>query len=181
MPALSLLRTAPNSWPNACSTWGHGMRKSLGSIGLGAVIFAELSAGTARAACECPKSTLDERIAGSVMIFAGKPLLFAQIPEGASPFHSEQSMEAPGVVKNDTITLFQIDTVWKGGATHRIKIRNDHSACGADFKLDVPVVVFAEADPSGVLWTRPCSGNAAQGDAGYEALKQDLTNRLRFN
>ncbi len=71
--------------------------------------------------------------------------------------------------------------VWKGGAMRRIKIRNDHGACAADFKPDVPVIVFAEADPAGVLWTRLCSGNAAEGDAGYEALKQDLTNRLRYN
>jgi len=156
------------------------MRKILCSIGLAAVILA-LSGNAARAACECPKSSLDERIAGSVVIFAGKPLMFAQIPEGASPFHSEQSMEAPGAVKNDTVTLFEVDTVWKGAATHRIKVRNDHGDCGADFKPDVPVIVFAEADPSGVLWTRLCSGNAALGDAGYEALKQDLTNRLRYN
>jgi hypothetical protein len=157
------------------------MRKSLGSIGLAAMVFAGLTGTAARAACDCPKSTLDERIAGSMVIFAGKPLMFAQIPQGGSPFHSEQSLEAPGTVKNDTVTLFQVDTVWKGGSAHRIRVRNDHGACGADFKLDVPVIVFAEADPSGVLWTRLCSGNAALGDAGYEALKQDLTNRLRYN
>lgn len=157
------------------------MRKSLGSIGLATLVIG-LSCNAAHAGCECPKMTLDERIAGSVAIFAGKPLMFAQIPQGASPFHSEQSMEAPGTVKNDTVTLFQVDTVWKGEATHRIKVRNDHGDCGADFKPDVPVIVFAEADPStGVLWTRLCSGNAALGEAGYEALKQDLTNRLRYN
>jgi hypothetical protein len=146
------------------------MRKSLGV----AAAFAVLScAGVARAECQCPRSSLDEQIAGSVVIFAGKPLMFAQIPEGA--------LETPGGVKNDTITLFEVDTVWKGGAMRRIKVRNDHSACGTDFKPDVPVIVFAEADPSGVLWTRLCSGNAAMGDTRYEALKQDLTNRLRYN
>jgi hypothetical protein len=158
------------------------MRKSLGSVGFWIAAFAAFTCGgTARAACQCPQSSLDEQIASSVVIFAGKPLMFAQIPEGASPFHSEQSLETPGGVKKDTITLFQVDTVWKGGAMRRIKVRNDHGDCGADFKPDVPVIVFAEADPSGVLWTRLCSGNAAMGDGRYEALKQDLTNRLRYN
>jgi len=158
------------------------MRKSLGSVGVAMAAFAMLScAGMARAECECPQSSLDEQIAGSVVIFAGKPLMFAQIPEGASPFHSEQSFETPGGVKNDTITLFEVDTVWKGGAMRRIKVRADHGACGTDFKPDIPVIVFAEADPAGVLWTRLCSGNAALGDTRYDALKQDLTNRLRYN
>jgi hypothetical protein len=157
------------------------MCKSLGSVGLLVVVLGVLPWDAARAACECPKNSLDEQIASSVVIFAGKPLMFAQIPEGASPFHSEQSLETPGGVKNDTITLFQVDTVWKGGAMRRIKVRNDHGACGADFKPDVPVIVFAEADSSGVLWTRLCSGNATLGDARYDALKQDLTNRLRYN
>ncbi len=137
----------------------------------------------AYADCQMPAdASLDEQIAGSVVIFAGKPLMFAQIPEGASPFHSEQSLETPGGVKNDTITLFQVDVrSGSGGAMRRIKVRADHSACGTDFKPDVPVIVFAEADPSGVLWTRLCSGNAAMGDGRYDALKQDLTNRLRYN
>ena len=158
------------------------MRKRLGSVGVAMAAFAALScAGAAQAECPCPHSTLDEQIAGSVVIFAGKPLMWAQIPEGESPFHSEQTLETPGGVKNDTITLFEVDTVWKGGTMRRIKVRNDHGACGADIKPDIPVIVFAEADPSGVLWTRFCSGNAALGDARYEALKQDLTNRLRYN
>ncbi len=157
------------------------MHKSLDSVGI-AMAFAMLScAGIARGECQCPQSSLDEQIAGSVVIFAGKPLMYAQIPEGASPFHSEQSLETPGGVKNDTITLFEVETVWKGGAMRRIKVRNDRGDCGADFKPDVPVIVFAAADPSGVLWTRLCSGNAAMGDARYDSLKQDLTNRLRYN
>ena len=158
------------------------MRGSLGSAGLWMVaVVAVLCGGIASADCDCPKHSLDEQIAGSVVIFAGRPLMFAQIPEGASPFHSEQSLETPGGVKNDTVTLFQVETVWKGGTMRRIKVRNDHGACGAAFKPDVPVIVFAEADSSGVLWTRLCSGNAALGDGRYEALKQDLTNRLRYN
>jgi len=156
------------------------MRESLGSIGL-AMLLVLAGGGVARAECQCPTATLDEQIAGSVVIFAGKPLMFAQIPEGASPFHSEQTLETPGGVKNDTITLFQVDTVWKGAPVHRIKVRSDRGACSADFKPDVPVIVFAVADTAGVLWTRGCSGNAAMGDARYEVLKQDLTNRLRYN
>ena len=158
------------------------MRKSLVSIGLAAMAFALLlGGGTVRAACECPQVSLDERIAGSAVIFSGKPLMFAQIPPGSSPFHSEQSMETPGGVQNDVITLFAVETVWKGVPTRRIKVRHDRSACGADFNPDVPVIVFAEADQAGVLWTRLCSGNAASGDAGFEDLKQGLTNRLRYN
>jgi hypothetical protein len=156
------------------------MRKNLGSF-VFAVSVAMACGGVAQADCLCPELSLDEQIAGSVVIFAGKPLMFAQIPEGASPFHSEQTLETPGGVKNDTVTLFQVDTVWKGAPVHRIKVRSDHSACSADFKPDVPVIVFAKADPAGVLWTRSCSGNAAMGDTRYEALKQNLTNRLRYN
>ena len=156
------------------------MRKSLGSF-VFATSIAMACGGTARAECRCPEHSLDEQIAGSVVIFAGKPLMFAQIPEGASPFHSEQTLETPGGVKNDTVTLFQVDTVWKGAPVHRIKVRSDRGACSADFKPDVPVIVFAMADPAGVLWTRLCSGNAAMGDARYEALKEGLTNRLRYN
>ncbi len=155
------------------------MRGSLGSILLAMPLL--LACGGARADCQCPETSLDEQIAGSVVIFAGTPLMFAQIPEGASPFHSEQTLETPGGVKNDTITLFQVDTVWKGAPVHRIKVRSDRGACSASFKPDVPAIVFAVADPAGVLWTRLCNGNAVMGDARYETLKQDLTNRLRYN
>ncbi len=157
------------------------MRKRFVSIGLAAVVYAVISGGQALAACDCPDLSLDERIAGSAVIFSGKPLMFAQIPAGSSPFHSEQSIEAPGGVQYDVITLFQVDTVWKGEPTRRIKVRHDRSACSVDFKPNAPVIVFAEADSTGVLWTRLCSGNSASGDAGYEDLKQGLTNRLRYN
>ena len=156
------------------------MRKSLGSI-VFATAVALACGGTARADCECPDISLDEQIAGSVVIFAGKPVMFAQIPEGMSPFHSEQSLETPGGIKNDTITLFQVDTVWKGASTRRIKVRSVQGACAVNFKPDVPAIVFAVADPTGVLWTRICNGNAVMGDGRYEALKQNLTNRLRYN
>jgi hypothetical protein len=155
------------------------MRKSLGSIGL--AVLAALACGGARADCACPEASLDEQIAGSVVIFAGKPLMSAQIPEGSSPFHSEEALEMPGRIKNDTITLFEVDTMWKGASVRRIKVRSDHGACAAEFKPDVPTIVFAVADPDGVLWTHICNGNAVMGDARYEALKQNLTNRLRYN
>jgi hypothetical protein len=156
------------------------MRRSLGSIGLATAAVLVLG-GTSHADCQCPAASLDEQIAGSVVIFAGKPLMSAQIPQGNSPFHSEQSLETPGGVKNDTVTLFQVETVWKGAQVHRIKVRNDQSACSPEFKPDLPVIVFAVADPAGILWTRSCSGNATMGDARYEMLKQDLTLRLRYD
>lgn len=156
------------------------MRRSLGSIGLG-LTAALVLAGTSRADCECPEASLDEEIAGSVVIFAGRPLMSAQIPQGSSPFHSEQSLETPGTVKNDIVTLFQVETVWKGAQVHRIKVRSDQGACSPQFKPDFSVIVFAVADSAGVLWTRSCSGNATMGDARYETLKQDLTLRLRYD
>jgi hypothetical protein len=137
--------------------------------------------GSAYADCQCPETSLDEQISGSVVIFAGKPLMSAQIPQGDSPFHSEQSLETPGGIKNDMVTLFQVETVWKGAQVHRIKVRNDQGVCTQQFKPDLPVIVFAVVDPAGVLWTRSCSGNATLGDARYETLKQDLTNRLRYD
>ena len=158
------------------------MCNSLGRVGLTATVLAGLLlGGRAHAACECPPASLDERIAGSAVIFAGKPLMFAQIPSGSSPFHSEQSIESPNPMQYDVITLFAVDTVWKGEPTHRIKVRHERGDCSADFKPDVSVIVFAQADQSGVLWTRLCSGNAAVGDTGYDDLKQVLTDRLRYN
>jgi hypothetical protein len=153
------------------------MRKSLGSIALLAI----LAAGAAHADCHCPNATLDDHISGASMIFAGKPLMFAQIPAGSSPFHSEQSMESMGRSQNDVVIMFDVETVWKGQSSHRIKVRHERGECVPDFKLDVPVVVFAQADSFGILWTKLCSGNAATGDAGYDELRTALTSRLRYN
>jgi hypothetical protein len=153
------------------------MRKRLSSMAL----VGALSAGAAHANCSCPPATLDDHIAGASVIFAGKPLMFAQIPAGSSPFHSEQSMESMGRSQNDVVVMFNVETVWKGQPAHRIKVRHERGDCVPDFKLDVPVIVFAQADPSGILWTKLCSGNAVTGDAGYDALRTALTGRLRFN
>jgi hypothetical protein len=153
------------------------MRKSLGSMAL----VAALAAGAAHADCSCPSATLDDHIAGASVIFAGKPLMFAQIPAGTSPFHSEQSMESMGRSQNNVVVMFDVETVWKGQSAHRIKVRHERGDCVPDFKLDVPVIVFAQADLSGILWTKLCSGNAATGDAGYDELRAALTSRLRYN
>ena len=99
--------------------------------------------GAARADCQCPAASLDEEIAGSVVIFAGKPLMSAQIPQGSSPFHSEQTLETPGGVKNDLVTLFQVETMWKGAQVHRIKVRNDQGVCSPQFKPDLPVIFMS--------------------------------------
>jgi len=155
------------------------MRKTLCCAALATAAL--LTAATARADCDCPQVSLDERIAGATVIFSGRPLMNAQIPAGSSPFHSEQSLEQPGGMQYDLITLFQVDTIWKGKATPRIKIRHERGACGADFEPDVPVIVFAEADDTGIFWTRACNGNATSGDGAYETLKQGLTNRIRYN
>jgi hypothetical protein len=158
------------------------MHRSLVSIGSAAMVFTALSGGgAARATCECPQVSLDERIAASAYIFSGKPLIFAQIPQGASPFHSENSMEIPGGVPNDIVTLFQVDTVWKGGTLQRIKVRRSPDACAADFKVDQTAIVFVQADNAGVLWTGICSGDAVKGDERYDLLKAELTARLKFN
>jgi hypothetical protein len=155
------------------------MRIRLGLTGL--ALAACLGAGRAHADCACPAASLDERIESAAVIFSGKPLMSAQIPTGSSPFHSEQSIEQPGGLQYDTITLFQVDTVWKGKPVQRIKVRHERDDCAADFHADVPVIVFAVADPAGILWTRACSGTAVSGEDGYDALKQSLTNRLRYN
>ena len=154
------------------------MRKGLGSIGFAIALAA---AGAAHAGCACPPASLDDHIAGATVIFAGKPLMFAQIPSGGSPFHSEQSMEKMGRGDNDVVIMFDVDTVWKGQPVHRIKVRHERGECTPDFQIDVPVVVFAQVDPAGIYWTKLCSGNAATGEAGYDELKTVLTSRLRFN
>ena len=153
------------------------MRKSLGSL----AFMTALTAGAAHADCRCPDATLDDHISSASVIFAGKPLMFAQIPAGGSPFHSEQSMESMGRGQNDVVVMFDVETVWKGQPSHRIKVRHERGECVPDFKLDVPVVVFAQADGAGVLWTKLCSGNAATGEAGYDDLRTALTSRLRYN
>jgi hypothetical protein len=62
------------------------MRKGLVSIGMTAFVCAVVGGGAkAQAACECPPVSLEERIAGSVYIFSGKPLMFAQIPPESHP------------------------------------------------------------------------------------------------
>jgi hypothetical protein len=153
------------------------MRKSLGSIALHAM----LAAGAAHADCHCPNATLDDHISSASVIFAGKPLMFAQIPSGSSPFHSEQSMESMGRTRNDVVIMFDVETVWKGRSSNRIKVRHERGECVPDFKLDVPVIVFAQADSFGVLWTKLCSGNATTGEAGYDELRTALTSRLRYD
>ncbi len=157
------------------------MRENRFSIGSAALLAAWLGAGPAQAACECPPLSLDQRIADSAYIFSGKPLMFAQIPPGDSPFHSESSLEAPGGIQNDIVTMFSVDIVWKGQPQRRIKVRRSPGACAADFKVDESAIVFARADQAGILWTGLCSGDAVKGDEHYETLKADLTDRLKFN
>lgn len=158
------------------------MRKTLVSIGPAAAACAALFiAGLAHAACECPPATLDDHIASAIYIFSGRPLIFAQIPPGTSPFHSESVLQAPGSVPNDIVTIFQVDTVWKGAAQRRIKVRRSQSACAVDFRVDDTAIVFVQADSSGVLWTGACSGDAIKGDDRYEALKSALTSRLKYD
>jgi hypothetical protein len=154
------------------------MRRFLGAISLSAAMAA---AAAAHAGCSCPPATLDDHIATASVIFGGRPLMFAQIPTGGSPFHSEQSMEKMGHGDNDVVIMFAVDTVWKGQPVHRIKVRHEKGECTPDFQLDIPVVVFAQADTAGVYWTKLCSGNAANGEPGYDDLKSVLTGRLRFN
>jgi hypothetical protein len=136
---------------------------------------------TALADCSCPDQTLDDRIAGANAIFSGQPLMSVPVPGGDSPFHSEESLETPRTAPGNLVTLFRVDTIWKGEARKTVRVRHEKGACGADFKADVPVIVFVQKDAAGVLWTRACGGNAALGDANYEGLKDGLANRLRFN
>jgi hypothetical protein len=140
-----------------------------------------LTGGRAFAACECPKATLDDRIGGAAFIFSGHPLVSVPIPPGGSPFHSEQSLEAPRDTPNDLVTLFRVDTMWKGEARKTIKVRHAQGECGTLFKPDVAAIIFATADANGILWTWSCSGDAIDGDAAFPALRDTLTNRLRYN
>jgi len=154
------------------------MRGILGSVGFVSLL---LAAGQAFAACECPKASLDDRIGGSAFIFSGRPVISVPIPPGSSPFHSEQSLEAPRAGQNDLVTLFRVDTMWKGEARKMIRVRHEQGECGAVFKTDVPAIIFATSDGNGVLWTWHCSGDAVDGDSAYQGLKESLTNRLHYN
>jgi hypothetical protein len=138
-------------------------------------------AQAALADCPCPNLTLDDRIAGASAIFSGQPLMSVPVPGGDSPFHSEQTLETPRAASSNVVTLFRVDTIWKGEARKTVRVRHARGACGADFKADVPAIVFAQRDADGILWTRACGGNAALGDANYEGLRDGLANRLRFN
>jgi hypothetical protein len=154
------------------------MRGFLGSVGFTGLL---LASGQALAACECPKATLDDRIGSSAFIFSGRPVVSAPIPPGGSPFHSEQTLEAPRAAPNDLVTLFRIDTVWKGEARKTVRVRHEQGECGTEFKTDVPAIIFATSDGNGVLWTWFCSGDAVDGDAVFQGLKETLTNRLHYN
>jgi len=152
---------------------------------LGLVWLLALSPLAARAesACRCPALSLDERIKDAVTIFVGKPLVTAPVPGGDSPFHSDMTMLGPqhGGVPNDWVTLFRVETQWKGEARRTVRVRHEQGDCAVRFKEDVPAIVFAQVDAFGVLWTRLCSGDVLQGDAGYEDMKQTLTSRLKFD
>lgn len=137
--------------------------------------------GTVRAQCECPSLSLEDRIAGATFIFTGRPMTTAQIPPGASPFHSERSLEQPRTAENDLVTLFRIETVWKGESRRTVRVRHSQGECAARFDADVPIVVFAQADQAGILWTQLCSGDVASGDAGFPGLENALASRLKYN
>ena len=108
------------------------------------------------------------------LLLLGLSLFFFCIP---TVFHLAEVPEGL-FFANYLIAVFYLVVVV---ASNRIKVRNDQDVCSPQFKPDLPVIVFAVADPNGVLWTRACFGNATLGDARYETLKQDLTNRLRYD
>ena len=80
-------------------------------------------------------------------------------------------MESPGGVANDIVIIFQVDTVWKGSALGRIKVRRVQGACMADFRVDETAIVFAQADSAGILSTGVCSGNVVKGDTWLRATR----------
>jgi len=139
---------------------------------------------TARAegACRCPALSLDQRISDAAYVFVGEPMVSAPVPGGGSPFHSEMAMQGPrNAVPNDWVTLFRVETLWKGEARRIVRVRHEQGDCAVEFKENVPAIVFAQADAYGVLWTRLCSGDLLMGDAGYEDMKLTLTSRLKFD
>jgi hypothetical protein len=137
--------------------------------------------GTSKAQCSCPSLSLDDRIAGSTFIFTGRAVTTAQIPPGMSPFHSERTLEQPRIVDNDLVTLFRIETVWKGESRKTVRVRHSQGDCAAHFDADVPTVVFAQLDQTGVLWTQLCSGNLDSSDSGFPGLENALASRLKYN
>ncbi len=154
------------------------MRGRLCAVGFAMLL---LVCGRAVAGCECPRATLEDRIGGAAFIFSGRPVISVPIPPGGSPFHSEQTLETPRTTQNDLVTLFRVDEVWKGEARKTVRVRHEQGECGTAFKADIPAIVFATADANGVLWTSFCSGDAVDGDAAFQGLKEGLTNRLRYN
>jgi hypothetical protein len=145
------------------------------------MLCAVLAAGSSRADCACPTLSLDDRIAGATYIFTGRPIESAQIPQGGSPFHSEQSLEDPRSRQNDLVTLFRIETVWKGEARKTIRVRHEQGECGAQFREDTRTIVFAQADQFGTLWTRLCSGNIGADQAEFSPVEEGLNKRLKFD
>jgi len=149
---------------------------------LAAAIVSVLTAIQAEAACQCPAVSLDQRISDAVFVFIGTPVVSAPVPGGSSPFHSDMTLQGPnGAAPNDWVTLFRIDTLWKGETRRTVRVRHEQGECAVSFKEDVRAIVFARADQFGVLWTRMCSGDLLEGEDGYEELKQILTSRLKFN
>lgn len=151
------------------------------ALTLAALVTAILSAGPAGADCACPPLTLDDRIAAATYIFRGRPVAMAQVPPGDSPFHTEQTLEAPRLLQNDLVTLFRIETQWKGAARKMIRVRSDQGVCGVRFPDDADSIVFAQIDAAGILWTRRCSGNLSATDGGFDLLADTLVKRLRFD
>jgi hypothetical protein len=155
------------------------MRFLLGLAWLLAIVPIPAWADTA---CRCPSLSLDQQIGDAAYVFVGRPVITAPVPAGNSPFHSEMSILAPrAAVPNDWVTLFRIETLWKGASRRTVRVRHEQGDCAVSFKEDVPVIVFAQVDAAGVLWTYLCSGDMLQGDAGFDDLKQTLTSRLKFD
>jgi hypothetical protein len=150
---------------------------------LGLVWLLGLSPIAARAddTCRCPALSLDQRVSDAAYVFIGMPVVTAPVPGGGSPFHSEMALQGPrGDVPNDWVTLFRVETLWKGEARRTVRVRHEQGDCAVAFKEGVAAIVFARVDAFGVLWTRLCSGDVLEGDAGFDDMKQTLTSRLRF-
>jgi hypothetical protein len=88
------------------------MRGAVIVMGLAALLSAQR---LALAQCPpCPALTLDDRISDAKTIFSGQPIMSVPVPAGESPFHSEPSLESPGVPRTNLVTVFQVETTWKG-------------------------------------------------------------------
>lgn len=144
-----------------------------------ATAFVLVSAG-AVLACSCMRSTPEEALARSTVVFEGRVVAIAPFREASelvleggcatedcetSFSETTHSVEASGFE-----VRFSVTRQWKGVSTEEVVVRtaSDSAACGYAFEAERDYVVYASRDEGGTLFTGLCDRTALVADASED-------------